>query len=64
MKIFAHSSGYGGASLFDKLFFTWIKPYIDRSHKPELIAFDECGSLRQKEMLPTLFADFQDTFKA
>ncbi len=42
--MFEEMSGFGSASFTDKLFFSWTKPFIERSHQTDkLISFDDCG---------------------
>lgn len=51
-RIFKEKSGFGGATLSQKMLFTWIRPFVERTHKStKLIGYDDCGTLRDKDHL-------------
>ena len=62
-KVFKTKAGYRDSSFYNKLFFNWIQPFINRSHTSEkLISFEDCGSLGENEMLPIQLNIFRSKY--
>lgn len=42
-SIFSTKSAYGGATFVEKLFFSWVKPFVKRAKSGKQITLNEIG---------------------